>query len=133
MAKRNGKQFVSFLLIALMLCFNVFSDIGTMAVRADVVEANTEVTTIADVKEAANGTFTVKGTVTEVEGEQAVLNDETGTITLRFMEAVSGIVAGDVITAEGTYQKENDEDVLMNVVESACEVEHAAQTTAAEP
>ncbi len=133
MAKRNGKQFVSVLLIALMLCFNVFSDIGAMAVRADVVEANTEVTTIADVKEAANGTFTVKGTVTEVEGEQAVLADETGTITLRFMEAVSGIVAGDVITAEGTYQKENDEDVLMNVVESACEVEHAAQTTAAEP
>lgn len=65
------------------------------------------VTSIADVKAAATGTFTVRGTVIFVDGRNIYVQDATGGIDLYFAAAPSGVAVGNVLTATGSYTMYN--------------------------
>ena len=79
-------------------------------------ENKTEITTIATVKETANGEFTVKGIVTFVDGKNVYLQDETAGIDAYFSTADSEIAIGDTLTVTGTYTTYNGLVELKNAV-----------------
>lgn len=70
-------------------------------------ETQVELTTIATVKEKAEGEFSVKGIVTFIDGKNVYLQDETAGIDAYFSAVDSEIAVGDTLTVTGTYKEFN--------------------------
>lgn len=107
---------------AFVLCFTVFADAGSV-LQTYAEEAAVSVTDISAVRAAKEGTFTVKGTVTFVDGNNIYLEDATGGIDLYFTSKPSSIGVGSVVTATGTYAEYKGLAELKNVVEADCTIE----------
>lgn len=84
-----------------------------------------DITAISTMKAEANTskTYTVKGTVTSVSGKNVYMEDGTGGVCLYLSANAGSIVAGNVITAAGTYANFQNLIELSGVVEADCIVE----------
>lgn len=125
---KNAKRFLAFLMAAFVLCFTVATDAGSMLQVCAEETENGTITNISDVKAAATGTFTVKGTVTFVDGANVYVEDETGGIDLYFTGTPSSINVGNIVTATGTKTTYNGLIELKNVAEDKCIVEAGDET-----
>lgn len=82
-----------------------------------------QISTIASVKAAANGEFTVQGTVLFVDGKNVYVEDATGGICLRFDSVSDAIIVGKKVTATGTYATFRGCIQLESVKEADCIIE----------
>ena len=77
-------------------------------------EQEVTITLIADAKAAASGSFTVKGVVTLVDGNNLYVQDETGGICVRTVAKPADVSLGDTVVGTGTRSDYNGLKQLQN-------------------
>ena len=77
-------------------------------------EQEVTITPIADAKAATSGSFTVKGVVTLVDGNNLYVQDETGGICVRTVAKPADVSLGDTVVGTGTRSDYNGLKQLQN-------------------